>query len=173
LTLAEFGKSRNYFDLLRALAGSLAIVGSHFIEGALVAGAEDRLAHRQVLGVSLAIVVVGLLIQVIRYERRHISFYAPVFYIAGLTVALCGHWAALFAFALVWGINTMFGNAEAFLTVYGILLVGFGILFHDTPRIMVIAALAICLLPVVLALLTRRPLVVFSRKAVHGERVAQ
>lgn len=169
LSYREFTKGRNYFDLLRGAAGALAIVGSRFAEGAIfLADPTKRALATQVLAVKLAIVVIGLLIQTIRYERRHVSFYAPIFYLAGVSVALCGPWAALFAFLLVWAVNPMFGNAEAFLTVYGILLVGFGILFRDTARLLAIAAFVVCLVPVLLALLLRRPLVVFSRKPVSG-----
>ena len=72
------------------------------------------------------------------------------------------------AFLLVWAINPMFGNAEGFLTVFAILLAGFGLLFKDTARLLAIAAFVLTFLPVLLALLTRRPLVVLSRKPVHA-----
>lgn len=167
LSYGEFTKVRNYFDLLRGAAGALAIVGSPLIEPAItLAATADRAALRQILLVDLIILAVGLLIQTVRYERRHISFYPPVFFLAGISVALCGPWAALFAFVLVWAVNAMFGNAEAFLTVYGFALLLFGLLFRDTARLFNIAALAFSLLPVLLALLTRRPLVVLARKPV-------
>ena len=163
----EFGKARNYVDLLRGRAGGLAIVGWHMMEGAItVAEGAGRGAGRQVLIAQVGILVVGLLIQTVRYERHRISFYAPVFFIAGVTVALCGPWAALFAFLLIWTVNPLFGNAEGFLSVYALLLVVFGVLFRDTSRLLVIAAFLVTFLPVLLALLMRRPLVVFSRKAV-------
>lgn len=168
LSYDEFGKARNYFDLLRAAVGGLAIVGSSLVQPAIAAAeGASRGAVRQVLVAKLAILLVGLLIQTLRYERRHVSFFAAVFFVAGLSVALCGPWAALFAFMLVWAVNPMFGNAEAFLAVYAILLAGFGVLFRDTSRLLVIGAFGLTLLPVLLALLSRRPLVVFSRKAVH------
>lgn len=167
LSYGELTKVRNYVDLLRGAAGALAIIGSSWLEPAImVANAASRAALRQVLLMDLVILGVGVLIQTIRYERRHISFYPPVFFLAGVSVALCGPWAALFAFVLVWAVNAMFGNAEAFLTVYGFALLLFGLLFRDTARLFNIAALAFALVPVLLALLSRRPLVVLTRKPV-------
>lgn len=163
----EFGKARNYVDLLRGMAGALAIVGWHMLDGAVrvVEGAGAG-AARQVLITKVVIVAIGVLAQTVRYERRRISFYAPAFFIGGVSVALCGPWAALFAFLLVWAINPLFGNAEGFLTIYAVLLIGFGLLFKDTSRLLAIAAFGVTFFPVLLALLTRRPLVVFTRKAV-------
>lgn len=169
LSLAEFGKSRNYFDLMRALAGALAIVGAKFIDSAIATTTGDQAAAREVLVLQLGILFIGLLIQTVRYERQRISFYAPLFYLAGMSVVLCGPWAALFAFALVWGVNGMFRRAEGFLTTYGVALAGFGVLFKDTSRLLAGAALLMCLMPVILALLSRRPLVIFSRKPGHGD----
>lgn len=166
LSYHEFTKLRNYVDLLRGIAGGLAIVGGPMIEPALSANdALQRGAAKQVLVVVTAILLVGVLIQTIRYERHRIGFFAPVFFLAGLSVALCGPWPAVFAFALVWAVNPMFRNPEAFLSVYAVVLVAFGIMFHETPRTHPMIAFGLCFLPVLLSLLTRRPLVVFTRKA--------
>ncbi len=169
LSFKEFTKVRNYVDLVRGAAGSLAIVGGPLIEGAIfVADATNRGAGKSVLIVKAAILLVGVLIQTIRYERERLNFFATIFYFAGISVALCGPWAALFAFVLVWAVNPMLGNAEAFLSVYAVLLAGFGILFRDTPRVLTLLAFVLCFLPVLLSLLLRRPLVVFTRRATSG-----
>lgn len=165
LSYEEFGKVRNYLDLFRAAIGGMAIVGSPLIDQARQVGdIAVRGGSGEVLAAQLAILTVGLLLQTLRRERGRMAFFAPIFYLAGLSVALCGHWAALFAFMMIWAINPMFGNAEAFLAAYGVLLVAFGILFRDTARVLVIAGGALTLVPVLLAMLTRRPLVVFTRK---------
>lgn len=169
LTWGEFRKLRNYFDLLRGAAGALAIAGWHLLDGGLaVTEGASRGEARQVLVAKIAIVLIGLLVQTVRYERHRLSFFAPVFYIAGVSVALCGPWAALFAFLFIWAVNPMFGNAEAFLAVYAVVLVVFALLFKDTSRVLAAAAFVVAFLPVLLALMTRRPLVVFTRKAMPG-----
>lgn len=168
---AEFTKVRNYFDLLRGAAGSLAIVGGYGINAAIMAEAGNRLVAWQVLGLKLGILLVALLIQTIRSENRHLSFFAPVFFLAGLSVILCGHWAALFAFVLIWSINAVFSNAQGFLSVYALLVGVFGLLFRGWNSRLPIAALILCFLPVLLSLLTRRRLGTFVRRGAHGHGV--
>ncbi len=165
----EFAKGRNYFDLLRGAVGSLAVVGGPWIDAGLAAVGPDRGVARQVLGLQIAVLVVGLLIQTIRIERRHLSFFAPIFYVAGVSFTLCGPWGAMFAFVLIWGINPMFGGAQAFLGFYSLLLGGFGVWLGKRGFALPIVAFGLCFAPVLLSLLTRRPLVVFTRKASnHG-----
>lgn len=169
ISFGELSKVRNHVDLLRAIVGGLTIVGGPFMDASLaVADAADRVAARQLLVLQVAILLIGLLIQTIRYERRHLTFYAPIFYIAGLSVCLCGPWGATFAFLLIWAVNPMFGSAQAFLTVYAVLLAVFGYLFGTDSILLVMAAFLICFLPVLLSLLTRRPLVVLARRATNG-----
>jgi hypothetical protein len=169
LTFEEFGKIRNHFDLLRGLAGGLALVGSHWIDPAIAAGTQGAAgAGKLVLAAQVGLLLVGLLIQVVRRERGRVSFYAPIFYLAGISVGLCGHWPALFGFVLVWALNPMFGNAEAFLTVYAGVLFAFSFVFGDTSRLLAISAAVLIFLPVLLSLLFRKPLVVFTRKPMHA-----
>jgi hypothetical protein len=167
---AEFAKVRNYVDLLRAAAGSLALFGGYGIAPALAAEPGNRLLALQVLALKLGVLLVALLIQTIRRERRHLSYFAPIFFLAGLSVTLCGHWAALFAFILIWSVNGLFANAQAFLSGYALLVGAFGLLFRGSNSRLALAAMVLCLLPVLLSLLTRRRLGVFSRKGVrsHG-----
>lgn len=165
----EFAKPRNYIDLLRGAAGAVAIVGGFAIEGAIQAGdAAARNDGRFALLAQLAVLLVAVVIQMVRFERRHLSFYAPVFFLAGLSVALCGPWAALFAFILVWAVSPMFGNGEAFLIFYAAVLVVYGLFLHEAQRLFPIFAGLMCFMPALLSLLLRRPLVVFTRKAPSG-----
>jgi hypothetical protein len=164
----EFGKARNYFDLLRGAAGGLAIIGWHAIPPGLdVAAGSDRSARLTLLAVKLAILLIGLLIQTVRVERKHLTFFAPVFFLAGLSVALCGPWGALFAFVLVWAVNAMLPSAQAFLSLDAVLMVAFGTLLAQTDLMLAIAAGVLCFLPALLSWLARRPLVVFARKGFH------
>lgn len=169
LSYREFAKPRNYLDLLRGAAGAVAIVGGFAIQGAIRTGDSlGRQDGRYVMMVQLGILLVGVIIQMIRFERQRLSFYAPVFFLAGLSVALCGPWAALFAFILVWAICPLFGNGEAFLVSYAAVLVAYGLFFHEAQRLYPIAAGLFCFLPALMSMLLRRPLVVFTRKAPSG-----
>lgn len=162
----EFGKLRNYFDLLRAAAGGLAIVGGFDIQSSLQPASANAVVHPLlVMALQYGILLVGTLIQVIRYERRHISFYAPIFFLAGLSVSLCGGWASLLAFVLIWGLNPMFTGPQAFLTLYALAQLGLGVLFHGVARELPVVAFGLGFLPVLISLLARRPLVIMTRKA--------
>ena len=163
---SEFGKFRNYLDLLRAAAGSLALSGGMGIPPSILpeAGAS-RASVWQVIVIRAIILLIGLLIQTVRYEKNKISFYPPVFYLAGLSVGLCDIRGAAFAFALVWAFNPLFGGAQGFLTVYAILMVMFGHLFAGGGDLSAVYAGMLTCVPVLLSLLTRRPLVVLTRKA--------
>jgi hypothetical protein len=161
----EFRKVRNYFDLLRAGAGSLAIWGGLGVAPALTVAAEaPGRVGLQVLAAKALIMLGGLVIQAVRYENRRVSFYPPIFYLAGISVGLCGYKAAGFAFVLIWTVNTGLGNAQAFLAVYSVILYIFGALFasFSSPAVMLASGLA--MLPVLLSLLADRPLVVYTRK---------
>ncbi len=164
----EFSKFRNYVDLIRAAGGSLALGGGLGMPASL--GLAEGAPHSTgyvVLGLRSLILLVGLLIQTVRYEKNHLTFYPPIFYLAGLSVGLVDPWAALFAFALIWAFNAMFGNAQAFLTLYAILVVVFGHYFAGKGDLSALYAGILCFLPVLLSLMANRPLVVFSRKGTH------
>src|SRR3954462_2516662 len=89
----EFSNARNYFDLFRGIAGGLAIVGFDSIPAALAPDEASSSAMRWiVLGCQLGILFIGLLAQILRNERGHLALFAPVFFLAGLAVALCGPW---------------------------------------------------------------------------------
>lgn len=161
----EFAKPRNYVDLLRAAAGAVAIMGGFAIDGAIRLGeAASRSDARTVLIAQIGVLLLGVIIQMTRYERQRLSFYAPVFFLAGLSVTLCGPWAALFAFVLVWAVSPMFGNGEAFLITYAAVLVAYGLFMHEAQRLYPVSAGLFCFLPALLSMLLRRPLVVFTRK---------
>ncbi|MDO8545320.1 MAG: hypothetical protein Q7S40_33175 [Opitutaceae bacterium] len=177
---AEFTKARNYLDLLRAATGALVIIGGYQVQPALAAAAgATRFVTQEVLVVKIAVLLVGVLLQTLRYEHRRVTFFAPVFFLAGLSVILCGYWSALFAFIFVWGVNSVFNNAQAFLTVYALLLAAFGLLFKAAnyrfaPAVnfrFVIAAALFCFLPVLLSLMTGRRLGVFTRKGAHMRKM--
>ena len=164
----EFGKVRNYVDLLRGAAGSLAMMGGLGIEPCLqLAANATPEAGRWLLVERLATLLVGLLIQTIRYEKQQIQFFAPIFFLGGMSVGLCSLSGAMFAFVLIWAVNPMLRSPQSFLSVYSLVMGVFGLVFVE-GRIGPIVALGFCFLPVLLSMLAQRPLVLFSRK---GTRV--
>ncbi len=152
----EFVNLRNYIDLFRALAG-----GYSLTEFALVAGTTT--GEDLFVTVVAGVLLVAVLIQCIRFDGR-LSYFAPIFYLLGLSVAVCGPYAGLFAFALVLAINPVIPNPRMFLTAYGLLLLPFGVVFSIDYALLG-ATVSLILLPPVLSLLTKRPLVIFTRKA--------
>jgi len=167
----EFGKVRNHVDWLRGGAGSLAVMGGLGIEPCLgLAENAGSVAGRELFVAKLGILLVGLLIQTVRYEKSRFMFFAPIFFLCGLSVGLCGVKGAFFAFAMIWALNPMLGSPQGFLAVYAMLMLGFGLLFLGIKNKLPVVALVYCLLPVLLSLLAHRPLVLFSKKGsrTHG-----
>ena len=152
----EFANFRNYVDLFRALAGGYSL--SQF---AFTAGGED--AAMKAFLIQAGVLLVAVLIQGIRFDER-VSFFAPIFYLTGMSVGTSGHYTGLFAFALVLAINPIIPNPRMFLTAYGLLLLPFGYVFDAPLDLLAVNSGAILMLPL-LSLLTKRPLVIFSRKA--------
>ncbi len=169
--VSEFSKLRNYVDLLRGASGSLALFGGLGIPACLdVAEGAPRNMGYAVIALRALVLLIGLLVQSVRFENRRLTFYPPIFYLAGLTVGLSGYRVALFAFALIWAINGAFGSALGFLSIYAVLVVGFGFLFAGSVGVPSVLAGVLCFLPGLLSLLANKPLVVFSRKGTHTSR---
>lgn len=152
----EFANFRNYLDLFRALAGGYSL--SQF---AFTAGNGD--AEQGAFLAQAVILLVGVLIQSVRFDGR-LSFFAPIFYFVGMSVGASGHYTGLFAFALVLAINPIIPNPRMFLTAYGLLLLPFGFVFGADLELLGLNA-ALILLPPLLSLLSKRPLVIFTKKA--------
>lgn len=165
----ELTKFRNYVDLVRAIAGGVLLWGGFGWTAALrVVEDAPRSVGLQVLGIKIAVTVVGLVLQALRYEKIRISFFPPIFFVAGISAVVCGYKAALFAFAMIWAVNSGLGNAQAFMSVYAILLVVFGGLFGGFMRPQVYVPGFLAFLPVLLSLMSKRPLVIFTRKGSRG-----
>lgn len=165
----EFAKVRNYLDLLRAAAGGVAIWGAPGLAPALAADPEagGRGALR-VLAIQGGLTVLAVLVQAVRYEKLRLSFFPPVFFLAGLSVAASGYRAAAFAFVAIWAFNAGIANAQGFLAVYALLLLGFGLLFNGWSSVPAATMAVAAFLPMLLSLLARRPLVIFTRKGSRG-----
>ena len=161
----EFTRFRNYIDLLRAAAGSVLLIGGMGLAPCVHADdGATPLEVKSVLALRLGTILAGVLFQTVRLERGRVTFYPPVFYIAGLSIGLCHLTGAAFAFVMIWAVNPALSSAHGFLTMYAVLVIVFGQLFAGRRDLMAIYAGLLCFLPVLLSLLTRRPLRVLSRK---------
>jgi hypothetical protein len=152
----EFASLRNYVDFFRALAGGYCLAVFAFTAVG-EAAAEARLI------VLAVVLLVAVLIQVIRFDGR-LSFYAAIFYLVGLNAGVSEHYAGLFAFALTLAINPVIPNPRMFLTTYGLLMLPFGYAFDADYLLLGLNAGLVLLVPL-LSLLTKRPVVIFTRKA--------
>jgi len=153
----EASKSRNWVDFFRALAGGAAVGGTLIptIAAIAPAGPEAGAAAAQlVLGLKLAILLVGLALQLFRREER-ISLFAPIFYLQGLAFGLIGWKAATCAIALAW--------AAVLLAVFGFLEILAGLFFRQ-PRRETLLAGALTLLPVFASLALKRRLAQFTKR---------
>jgi hypothetical protein len=151
----EFTNLRNYIDLFRALAGGYCLAQFAFT-------AEGEAAARTVFIVQSLVLLVAVLIQAIRFDGR-LSFYAAIFYFVGLNVGVSGHITGLFAFALTLAINPVIPNPRMFLAAYGLLLLPFGFAFNADYQLLAVDVGLVLLVPL-LSLLTKRPVVIYSRK---------
>jgi hypothetical protein len=166
---AEFRKLRNYMDALRAAAGFTAIMGGFGLDASLTAApGATALVNMEVQAAKLAILLIGLLVQTVRYERNRLLFFAPIFFLFGLSFGLCGAKGAAFGFAMVWAVNPSLKNPQAFLSVYALLVGIFGLFFLGFGNKLPLAALGFCFLPVLLSLLAQRPLVLFARRGTRS-----
>jgi hypothetical protein len=161
----EFAKVRNYVDLLRGLAGSAVIVGTPYTAScfAIAAGAPANTA-KIVLGLKCAILLGAMLVQLIRIERK-VTLFAPIFFLSGVTFGLCGAPAAGFAFLLIWTINFGLPNPTAFLGVHAVLIGLFSVLFNGVGNPLLTITAFLCLfVPVLVSLMSQRPLMLFNRR---------
>ncbi|MCF7689831.1 MAG: hypothetical protein K9M98_13195 [Cephaloticoccus sp.] len=164
----EFSKPRNYIDFLRALVGGLILIGNpdwgisscFHLEGEMLSLTQDSI----IFNLQIGIVTLAIVRQFVRYEGR-MTFYAPLFFMAGLAFGLCGFGAGFFAFLLVWTFNSALPIPPVgFLTVYILMLWLLSLLFQGISNSYVYATAVIFLIPVVVSLMARRSLALFNKK---------
>ena len=168
-TCRRSGKTRNYVDFLRALTGGLVLIGNpDWGISSCFGDFEDLLTVREdlfIFEIQIAIIAIGVVRQFVRIEGR-VTFYAPLFYFAGLAFAMCGFGAGFFAFLLVWTLNTALPIPPVgFLSVYVLVLWLMGMLFQGIGNFYVYAAAILYSLPIVVSLMARRSLALFTKKS--------
>lgn len=152
----EFRSFRNFIDLFRAAAGGYGLTVYSFT-------ARSDASADLAFGLQVAVLLVGVLVQAVRVDGGRLSFYAPIFYLVGLSTGFCQHYTGLFAFALVLAVNPIIPNPRVFLTAFGLLLPPLGWVFDTEFRGVLAMAAGVLAIPL-LSLLTKRPVVIFSRK---------
>lgn len=152
----ELANKRNYLDLFRALAGGYALWHFSF---------EVHDADGALFRIWLAAVVAlaGVLVQALRLGER-VTFFAPVFYFTGLSIALGDPYAGGFAFLLTCAINPVIPNPRMFTTAYGLLLLPFNLLFGAGVVLTLLNSFLVLIVPLI-SLLVGRSMVIFTRRA--------
>ncbi len=165
----EFSKPRNYIDFFRAMLGGLVLIGNPDlgIESCLRLDTEQVLTGTEgdlLIKLRMALLGVAVLIQFVRYEGR-ITFYAPIFFLGGLSCALCGFNVGLIALLVAWTLNTAMPLSPAgFLSIHAPLVFMLGLLFHGVNTPYVLFAGVVGILPVIVSLMARRSLAVFTKR---------
>ena len=152
----ELANKRNYLDFFRGLIGGYALW--HY-------SLETDIPESQwiVLSAGGAVVLAGVLIQSVRLGGR-VTFFAPIFYLAGLVIAHGNPFVGGFAFLLTCALNPLLSNPGRFLTCFALLLMPFG-WFLEGDLLEVLLDAALLLSVPVLSLLAGRPVVIFTKKA--------
>jgi len=117
--------------------------------------------------VRIAILLVGVLIQCFRFEKRT-GLFPPIFYLTGITIGVCGPGVAAFAIVLTWAINTALPGPTTFLSVYALLIGVFGALLQFADLEPIFIGVGLVFLPVLISLLSKRRLVHYSKKVKTG-----
>lgn len=159
----EILKTRNHIDFARATLGSAVLLGTWPEWAKAAVGTDFIEADVLVWAVQVSVLLVGVLVQTLRYERR-ISLYAPLFYLSGMTLGMCGLYPGLFPMMLAWLIHRALPGSGALLSVQALLVLVFGVVFLGVDSRETFVAAALMFLPVALSLLSRRRLGVFNKR---------
>jgi hypothetical protein len=150
----ELRALRNYLDFFRALAGGMAVWQFSFV--------FDPTDKWPVLGLKVALTLLAVTVQVTRFRER-ITFFAAIFFFAGLSIGMGNYVSGSLAFLLTCTINPVIPNPRVFVSAYGLLLLPFNYFLGGDRNLVVVNSVLILLGPLV-SLLLKRPMVVFTRK---------
>lgn len=151
----ELRKPRNYIDFFRGLMGSYCLW--HF------AFQTTREAGNTLpFAASAAISAIAIAIQSIRWRER-ITFFAAIFFYAGLSVGLGNNYPGALAFLLVCVINPVIPTPRLFVVAYALLLLPFNYFLGDDLKLAALNTALLGMIPL-LSVLINRPMVVFMRK---------
>lgn len=150
----ELLAKRNYLDFFRALAGAFALWQFSFT--------YDSADKWPVFGLKVALTLAAVLVQIVRWRER-ITFFAAIFFFAGLSIGMGNYVSGSLAFLLTCTINPVIPNPRVFVSAYGLLLLPFNYFLGGDWNLVAVNSALILLGPLV-SLLLKRPMVVFTRK---------
>lgn len=150
----ELKKLRNYLDAFRALAGGAALWQFSF--------EADRESGATVFWICAAVTLAAVLIQSVRWRNR-ITFFAAIFFYAGLSSGMGGYYPGMLAFLLVCAINPVLPTPRLFVSAYALLLLPFNYFLGDNSRVALFNTVAL-LVPPIWSLAANRSMAIFTRK---------
>ena len=150
----ELRGKRNYLDFFRALAGTMALWQWSF--------AYEAVDQWTVFGLQAFLTLLAVVVQTTRWRQR-VTFFAAIFFFAGMSVGMGNYVAGSLAFLLTCTLNPVIPNPRLFVSAFGLLLLPFNY-FLGGDRDLVLLNSALVLLPVLVSLLVKRPTVVFTRR---------
>ncbi len=168
----ELFNLRNWIDLLRAFAGSIAVFGMR-IGTAHIPGCFERMQGAPkgtadiIFSIQCVVFLITILVQMTRNFQDRVTLVAPVFFIFGLSFGIIGPLAAVFACIAVWVVNLLLPSSGVFLLVFAVLEVLFakflssGVNAYTRTLIM---AVALAIMPVLLSAMFNRRLVKLNKK---------
>lgn len=148
----EVVKPRNWVDFARAALGIFGV--ATFLPELL----GQRVYDLNWLTLSVtALLVTACLVQTLRIENR-LSFFAPVFYLQGLSFGLLGPVPGMLSMVASWGLSPMLPSPVSMLACQAALSTVLGLLLLDAeyPRALIVGG--VTCLPALLAVLTKRRL---------------
>ena len=138
-------KPRNWVDFFRAMVGG----------GVLFHVVEERFGVLAESSMLFGITCAGL--AVVRLEGR-LSLFAPIFYLQGLGIGVCGPVVGLFSMLGAWGLSPVLPTAGALLFVQGTGTLCLGFLLKDEDPALATLIACVTLLPSVVSVLLRKRL---------------
>lgn len=158
----EFGRRRNWIDLLRAIAGGFAVmtVVPNLVHA--VVGVHDASLGQVILGTQAGLLLTAVLLQMLRVEERF-TLSPPIFFVLGLAFPVVGTKAALIGFFAVWAINVVLPNPATFLATYGAGIAILSVFLGQGPKRGVLMA-GLAFFPPLVAVLFRRRLAQYRKK---------
>ena len=150
----ELKSPRNHLDFLRALAGGVALWEFSF--------SAARAQQGMVFGWEIGITLLAVVIQLVRWRER-ITFVAPIFYFAGLSIGMGNYFSGSMAFLLVCAINPVIPTPRVFISVFAVLLLPFNYFLGAGLELALVNTTLLLLGPLA-SLLSKRPMVIFTRK---------